>query len=538
MKNIKIKTRLFIGFGLLILFASIISLIAFLSISALSNDINDLAKKRIPETVASGNIAGALSHATVNLQKAFLTEDEETMQKSISDMLETRKTITDNFNYLKVTVKTEQGKEILQRMIDSRKPVAETRDRTVKLLREGNKKEALQMLHKLEPLQQAYTKAVEDMGTDIQESAKQSGVKAESNASTSRMMIIILSLMAVALAVVVTLWIIQSIVKPLNEAVEIAAKISTGDLTVQIDNTNNNETGQLLIAMKAMVDKLKCLIGDIKQASSSVASGSEQLSASSEQITRTMTDQSNRSTQIATSAEEMSQTIFDIAKSASEIAASSSETAKTARNGEEVVNKSVAESKTIVEIVSASAFVMQSLGEKSMQIGDVVAVIKDIAEQTNLLALNAAIEAARAGDQGRGFAVVADEVRKLSERTSKATSEIRQMIGSIQDEVGKAVETMENTNEKVNVGLQYSLEAGEQLTTIVQSVMSLQGMVQQIASATEEMSTTSESISGDIQSVAGGAKEISGGSDQIAQSSSELARLAGQLKYVVDQFRV
>jgi methyl-accepting chemotaxis protein len=181
---------------------------------------------------------------------------------------------------------------------------------------------------------------------------------------------------------------------------------------------------------------------------------------------------------------------------------------------------------------------MQSLGEKSKQIGAIVAVINDIADQTNLLALNAAIEAARAGEQGRGFAVVADEVRKLAERTAKATSEITQMIGSIQDEVDKAVYAMNHTNEKVNVGLQYSVEAGEQLKAIVQSVTSLQSMVQHIASATEEMSTTSEAISGDIQAVAGGAKEISGGSDQIAHSSSELARLAGQLKNIADQFKV
>jgi methyl-accepting chemotaxis protein len=251
-----------------------------------------------------------------------------------------------------------------------------------------------------------------------------------------------------------------------------------------------------------------------------------------------MTDQANRSNQIATAAEEMSQTVIDIAKNASNIAQSSSETAAIAKKGEEVVEKSVIESKTIVETVNASAHVMQSLGQKSKQIGEIIDVINDIADQTNLLALNAAIEAARAGEQGRGFAVVADEVRKLAERTAKATSEISSMIGSIQGEVASAVDAMNHTNEKVNVGLQYSVEAGEQLKAIVQSVTSLQNLVQQIATATEEMSTTSEAISGDIQAVAGGAKEILGGSDQIAQSSSELARLAGDLKVIVQQFKV
>ncbi len=334
------------------------------------------------------------------------------------------------------------------------------------------------------------------------------------------------------------MWIIRSITKPLNEAVDTAEKIAAGDLTIRIDNTSNNETGQLLNAMKTMVEKLKGVIGDIKQASASVASGSEQLSAGSEEITRTMNDQSNRSSQIAAAAEEMSQTVIDIAKNASNIAESSSRTADIAQAGADVVNKSVVESRTVADTVNTSALVMQTLGEKSKQIGAIVAVINDIADQTNLLALNAAIEAVRAGEQGRGFAVVADEVRKLAERTGKATAEISQMIGAIQGDVDNAVNSMSTTNEKVLIGLQYSIEAGEQLTAIVRSVTDLQNMVQQIATATEEMSTTSEAISGDIQAVASGAKEISNGSDQIAQSSSELASLAGRLKNSVDQFRV
>jgi len=331
---------------------------------------------------------------------------------------------------------------------------------------------------------------------------------------------------------------IRTILKPLANLVHTADKVAAGDLTVSLEHDSNDEIGKLSDAIKGMVSKLKGVIGEIKQASASVASGSHQLSATSEEITRTMSDQSNRSSQIATATEEMSQTVIDIAKNAANIAHQSSETAAIAKKGAEVVDKSVAESMSIVETVRTSAGVMQTLGDKSQQIGEIVDVINDIADQTNLLALNAAIEAARAGEQGRGFAVVADEVRKLAERTAQATAEISQMIGAIQGEVGSAVEAMNRTNEKVNTGLEYSVSAGNELKEIVNSVTSLQNLVQQIATATEEMSTTSEAISGDIQAVAGGAKEISGESDQIAKSSSELARLAGQLKTTVDQFRV
>ena len=106
---------------------------------------------------------------------------------------------------------------------------------------------------------------------------------------------------------------------------------------------------------------------------------------------------------------------------------------------------------------------IQSLGQRSQEIGDIIGVIEDIAEQTNLLALNAAIEAARAGDQGRGFAVVADEVRKLAERTGKATKEIATVIESVQKGTNEAVHSMEAGTQEAHTGMALAREAGIRL---------------------------------------------------------------------------
>ncbi|MEW6419981.1 MAG: methyl-accepting chemotaxis protein [Nitrospirota bacterium] len=330
----------------------------------------------------------------------------------------------------------------------------------------------------------------------------------------------------------------NSITKPLNEAVVITNKVAEGDLTVNLETRSKDEIGQVCMAVKTMTEKLKKVVGDLKSASDSMASASQQLRASSEQMTRSVTEQSGRASQIATSSNEMSQTVVDIAKNASNIASSASGTSAIAKDGEGIVNKSIEEVKAISDTVHESAKLMASLGERSRQIGDIVNVIKDIADQTNLLALNAAIEAARAGEQGRGFAVVADEVRKLAERTAKATSEIGEMIGAIQDEVEMAVTSMEKGTKRVEVGVEFSSQASDALRKIVDSVNELQSMVQQIASSTEEMSTVSEQISGDIETIANVSKETSTSSEQVAQSSSDLARLATNLQGLVGLFKV
>lgn len=320
------------------------------------------------------------------------------------------------------------------------------------------------------------------------------------------------------------------------ELQSVAAKIAEGDLRIAFPAGQNLQG--VYASMYAMTEKLKSMVSDLKRASSSVASGSAQLSSSSEEITMTINEQSNRSNQIATSAEEMSQTVVDIARNAGSIAESATTTAGIAQKGSEIVSQSAGESQAMAATVSNAAAVVRTLGEQSKQIGEIVSTINDIADQTNLLALNAAIEAARAGEQGRGFAVVADEVRKLAERTGKATSEISGMIGAIQNEVDNAVAAMSKTTEQVDVSLRHSHEAGEQLESIVQSVRTLQSMVQQIASATEEMSSTAEAISGDIQHIAEGSGEIVRGSESIARSSSELAVLSTGLQEVIGQFKV
>ena len=295
-----------------------------------------------------------------------------------------------------------------------------------------------------------------------------------------------------------------------DEVAEVVKTVSQGNLAINVA-MKDGDNSSLMADMKEMVQRLKIIVGEIRTASESIAGGSDTLSSSSEEISRGMSDQAQRASQIAASAEEMSQTTIDIAKNASNMASSATTASDIARQGEDVVAKSVKEVRAIASTVSESSKIMRDLGDRSKQIGEIVTVINDIADQTNLLALNAAIEAARAGEQGRGFAVVADEVRKLAERTAKATSEIGSMIKGIQTDVDGAVISMTGATKQVELGVEFSEKAGESLSSIVSS---------------------------DIQSIAVSSKDITGGSDQIARESSGLVSVAANLRGIVGKFKL
>lgn len=329
----------------------------------------------------------------------------------------------------------------------------------------------------------------------------------------------------------------RTITNPLIDAVAVANTLAEGDLRVDVVVKTHDEIGQLMTAMKTMDATLREVLSESKSAADNLASISQELSDSSQQMSRGVAEQANKVSQIATSSAEMSQTVADIARNASDMANATGETRKIAHAGEGIVNRSVEEVKAISTTVKEASQLMESLGDRSKQIGEIVSVIKDIADQTNLLALNAAIEAARAGEQGRGFAVVADEVRKLAERTARATAEIGGMITAIQVEVEKAVSSMSEGTKRVSVGVKFSIEAGEALSTIVSSVNSLQSGVQQIASATEEMSTVSDQINGDIETVATVSKETANSAELLTQSASGLAQLSRKLAGIVGKFK-
>ncbi len=312
----------------------------------------------------------------------------------------------------------------------------------------------------------------------------------------------------------------------------------SGDLTVKIDVTSEDESGQMADTFNKMMSKFHDIVREIHSSVDYLASSSEELSASATQIAGGSQAQSAKAAQVSTASQEMSATITEVAKNVSSASDAAKEANGVAVKGGDIVSKTIESMNGISKTARESSEIISTLGNRSHEIGNIINVIDDIADQTNLLALNAAIEAARAGEQGRGFAVVADEVRKLAEKTMKATKEIGDMINAMQNETQKAITSMESEVTAVNTGAKLAEEAGGALKEIVDKVSVVTSMIHNITTALEQQSAATEQISGDIESVSDVIAETSKSAQQIAGASNEIAKLAAGLKTNVEIFKV
>jgi len=336
------------------------------------------------------------------------------------------------------------------------------------------------------------------------------------------------------LAVVVTKMLIKHIGAEPVELESIAERVAEGDLTVRM------ETGKTGVyeAMRRMVESLRQVMEKVNQSSSELLSSASQLSSNALSTAEGSNKVVSQAATVATASEEMSTTSTDIANNCHQAAGSSNQASQAAQSGAEIVRETVDGMHRIADKVRNSAGVVEQLGTRSEQIGQIIGTIEDIADQTNLLALNAAIEAARAGEQGRGFAVVADEVRALAERTTKATREIGEMIKSIQGETRQAVKAMEEGVSEVEQGMAGAARSGHALETILNQVNDVTMQINQIATAAEEQTATTREITNNIHAISDTVQTSARSSQEISVASGRLSELSVELQDLVRKFRL
>ncbi|MGH9509554.1 MAG: methyl-accepting chemotaxis protein [Terriglobales bacterium] len=329
----------------------------------------------------------------------------------------------------------------------------------------------------------------------------------------------------------------ETLQRSVTEFLTITSQISRGDLTLR-GKVTNDALGNVVDSVNYMLDNFTKVLERVRNAAIDVSSSANEILVSSEQMSNGATQQDQEITNTSSAVEELTVSM----KQVSNNAGASAEAARRALDAAEQGNRSVRDTlegmQRIRASVQATAKKIKSLGDRSLEISEIINVINDITEQTNLLALNAAIEAARAGEAGRGFAVVADEVRKLAEHSRSATKDIAALIKAIQAETNEAVVVMEEGTKEVEVGARLADQAGKALEAISSVVRQSAELVQEISLASKQQVRGTEGVANAMQIISNITRQTSTGARQTARTVETMVKLSEQLNEALSQFRI
>lgn len=502
-----------------------------------------------------------------NDERAFLLTGN---QELVDGMNEKIKEVGQYFTDIKQEDFDAHDIEALQAIEKNLQSYFELNKKMTGIYQNGQDEEALQfhMEEQRNIRKELVDPSIETLIEDVDKTIEVSSVQLREKQELSYTILLGVILLSAVGGVVIAFLIIRSINKPIQLMNRRLSEIAEGegDLTQVIDVKTKDELGEMASSFNQMVGKLRELIRQVSANAEQVAAASEQLSASSEETTRateliasTVQEVAAGTDKQVQSLDDNSKTINDLSALVQQIAVSSEIVSSTgiqasdkAVDGNKLIENIIHHMDDISETVNQLSLKVKTLGERSNQINEIIAVITGIADQTNLLALNAAIEAARAGEQGRGFAVVADEVRRLAEQSSESAQQISSLISVIKTDTEETVRTMSETTLKVSDGIQYIQDAGTSFKQIEEAVQEVSSQVQEVTSAVQELSAGNEQMKRSMeivteisnvtadgtQSMSASTEEQLAAMEEITASSSSLTKMAEELQDLIKKFKV
>ncbi|UVH58932.1 methyl-accepting chemotaxis protein [Variovorax paradoxus] len=511
LKNLKIGTRLGLGFAVVLLLMLVIAATGVMRLASVGKATEDMMQNALVKERLANQWSNLLGPAIVNSFAMVKATDPKAVAYFEKGRADKSALINPVQKKLEELLTSPEEKKLYAGVADARGVVLATIGKINKLKTEGKNEEAMEMAdNQFAPALTVYEEAVAKLAAYQRDRIDELAQDIEANHTTGETTLMVLSGIALVLGALFAWRLTLGIVRPLGHAVEVAETVAAGDLSTHIEVESRDETGQLMHALREMNASLAKVVGEVRTGTETIATASGQIASGNQDLSSRTEEQASSLEQTAASMEELTSTVkqnADNARQANQLAVSASEVA--VKGG---------------SVVSQVVDTMGSINASSKKIVDIIGVIDGIAFQTNILALNAAVEAARAGEQGRGFAVVASEVRSLAQRSAAAAKEIKTLIG--------------DSVEKVEEGSKQVEEAGRTMDEIVGSVKRVTDIMGEITAASQEQTSGIEQINQAITQMDQVTQQNAALVEEASAAAQSLQEQAGSLVQAVSVFKL
>lgn len=561
--NVKIAYKIYIAAGIQFALIVLVGSIGIIQMAKIGAELFDIAEEDIPLTRALTLLTEHQLEQTIFFERAIVksllvqkghTEVKPELDKLITQVKTLSNKVEKEIKSAEAFVDAALDKLHSQEAVVEYKKIGVTlkeiellHDEIAKknnillgILANAYTEEASTLIKELETLQDDLDHKLIDTVNEIQDFTLKAALKAEHDEKSGLKQIIAVFSASIVLSLIVPFLIGSSITKPIKALKDRLQEVSfgDGDLTMALDDSANDETGDVARSFNLFLQKLRGIITNVNESAEVLGAASEEAISVMGETVGNIQKQYSETEVVANAVSEMSETINSVAKSTSDAAVVAESVKQRVDEGKAAASETHTIIKQLAGEMEQASGVIEALAEETNNIGSVLDTIRAIAEQTNLLALNAAIEAARAGDTGRGFAVVADEVRSLAQRTQTSTGDIQALVEGLQKEASNAVSSMKKGNQSTEMCLSKSVETTEAFQDASHAVSEISDLNLQIATAAEEQSVVSQQINDSLTSIKDIAETTNKGAQKTSASNQNIAEKVIELHTNLNQFQV